>query len=207
MVLPSPSSAAATAVYSSKALDLLTADDSRALEEEEECFDGLPSSASGPPPVFDIPWEVTSTLGTGPYASFSTEKVGATFGTSLLEEGFQANHLNQDAAFRALIPRDQGVAVGLFGDAFSQPGTPHYEFHRSLEGFWDQFRKGGRRFGDIPTNGQYGQAVENALRAAGVPPEEVKRLSSLAAEQRLAFGLRADAKIPRVPCRFGPKKR
>ena len=81
----------------------------------------------------------------------------------------QAHHLNQDAAFRDVIPTKEGMSVKLEGNAFTEPGTPHYEAHRSMEGFWNQFRRGGDRHGDIPTNLEYTRAVYDSMRAAGLP--------------------------------------
>ncbi|AHE72928.1 hypothetical protein M942_11850 [Enterobacter ludwigii] len=47
----------------------------------------------------------------------------------------QSHHLNQDAAFRDIIPTNSGAAIKLEGNAFTQPGIPHYEAHKSLEQF------------------------------------------------------------------------
>lgn len=41
----------------------------------------------------------------------------------------QAHHLNQNAAYRDVIPPEKGVSVKLEGNAFTQPGTPHYDAH------------------------------------------------------------------------------
>jgi RHS repeat-associated protein len=194
---------AASAVYMTKALEVLSSYEKQQLEDNEGCVEETPSTGREPPPEFLVPWQASPALGSGSYSEFFYKKEGAEFGASLLVEGFQANHLNQNAAFRAVIPRDQGIATGLQGDALRQPGTPHYEFHRSLEEFWEPFRKSNK----VPTNAQYGQAVERALTAAGVAPKEVKRLSALAAEQRAAFGLKPSTNVPRVPCRFGPKRK
>jgi len=117
-----------------------------------------------------------------------------------LEPGFQANHLNQNAAFRDVIPRDEGVVVAMRGNAFTEPGTPHYEFHRSLEQFWDQFRPpGGARIGELPTNAEYGAALQNALHAGSVSPSEAARLADAARAHRVVYGLTDDLPVPRIP--------
>ncbi|HLY89154.1 MAG TPA: LysM peptidoglycan-binding domain-containing protein, partial [Acetobacteraceae bacterium] len=67
----------------------------------------------------------------GPYGDLTAELKGT---------GIQANHLNQDAAFRDLIPRNDGLAVGMRGNAFTEVGSAHYEFHSSLEEFWSPYR-------------------------------------------------------------------
>ncbi|WP_158253798.1 LysM peptidoglycan-binding domain-containing protein [Chromobacterium alticapitis] len=116
-----------------------------------------------------------------------------------LDDGFQAHHLNQNAAFNSVIPKDEGFSIGIRGNAFTEAGTPHYDFHSSLERFWDSYRKGGDLFGEVPTNAQYGDAVTQALRDSGLSESEAQRLSDLAKQNRHAFGLRPEASVPRVP--------
>lgn len=52
----------------------------------------------------------------------------------------QSHHLNQEAAYRDVIPTNKGAAIKLEGNAFTAPGTPHYEAHKSFEVFWSQYR-------------------------------------------------------------------
>ena len=120
--------------------------------------------------------------------------------------GQQANHLNQNATYRGIIPEEDGLSHALRGNAFTEPGTPHFEFHWSLEGFWNQYRRGGASFGSSPTNAQYGQALRQALEAAGLSPAEAAELAAQAARQRAAFGLLDDAFVPRIPGRL-PQRR
>jgi RHS repeat-associated protein len=127
--------------------------------------------------------------GAQPYRNFSRR----------LPSGWQANHLNQDAAFRNDIPSSEGLTVPMFGDAIQAPGTQHYQFHRYLEGFWSQFRRGGSREGERPTNGEYGRALEEALVTAGFPAVQARAYSADAARQREQHGLRESELVPRVP--------
>jgi len=120
--------------------------------------------------------------------------------------GHQANHLNQNAAYKPIIHQDEGLSHHLSGDAFTQPGTPHFEFHRSLEGFWNQYRPNGSLFGQRPTNAQYGLALRQALEAAGVSTVQAAELAAQAAIQRRALGLLDDALVPRIPRRL-PQRR
>ena len=122
-----------------------------------------------------------------------------------LEEGFQANHLNQDAAFRDVIPSEDGLAIGMRGNAFTEPDTPHYDFHASLEQFWSQYRPNGDLFGLRPTNALYDSALQDALQAGGFSPDEAARLANQAAQQRLQFGLIPEQPVPRVPGRLPQK--
>lgn len=117
--------------------------------------------------------------------------------------GQQANHLNQNAAYKGIIPEEDGLSHALRGDAFKDRGTPHYEFHRSLEQFWDQFRRRrgveGPRFNQKPTNAEFGQALQRSLEAAGLSPVEAAELAARARAQRLAYGLLDDMPVPNVP--------
>ena len=116
-----------------------------------------------------------------------------------LDDGFQAHHLNQNAIFSSVIPKDEGFAVGIRGNAFTGWGTPHYEFHSSMEKFLDSYRKDGELFGELPTNAEYGDAVTKALQNSGLSRTEAQRLSDLAKQNRDAFRLSPDATIPRIP--------
>jgi len=107
--------------------------------------------------------------------------------------------MNQNAAFNSVIPKDEGFAIGIRGNAFTELGTPHYEFHRSLENFWDSYRKGGDLFGEVPTNSQYGDAIEQALKDFGINGLETQRLSDLANTNRELYGLMPEDIIPRIP--------
>ncbi len=118
-----------------------------------------------------------------------------------LPEGFQANHLNQNAVYRAIIPQNEGLAVGVRGDAFAEPGTPHYNFHQSMEQFWEQYRTGALR-GLRPTNSEYSQALVEALQAGSYSPTQAADLAAQAAAQRAAYGLPEAAPVPRIPGRI-----
>jgi hypothetical protein len=120
---------------------------------------------------------------------------------SILPSGFQVNHLNQNAAYQDVIPSGEGISIGMEGNAITQPGTPHYLFHQSLERFWDRYRRGGPLWGEVPTNAQYGQALQQALEASGLSPGDASYLAQRAAEQRVAYGLRGSGPVPRVPGR------
>jgi hypothetical protein len=119
-----------------------------------------------------------------------------------LPPGFQAHHLNQNAAFREVIPQNDGIAVGMRGNAFTEPGTPHYMFHQSLEQFWEPYRSGGNLHSKAPTNAMYGEALQRALQAGGLSPEEASYLASQAANQRASYGLIESAAVPNVPSRM-----
>lgn len=114
----------------------------------------------------------------------------------------QSHHLNQDATYRDLIPTDKGAAIKLEGNAFTQPGTPHYEAHKSLEQFWDQYRKGGELYGSRPTNLQYTQALKRSLEATGLPASKVAEAIKYAIHNRVQYGALGGMRVPRIPGRI-----
>jgi hypothetical protein len=124
-----------------------------------------------------------------------------------LPRGFQANHLNQNGVYGGFIPKDEGLSVAMRGDIIAEPGTPHYNYHRSLEQFWEQYRDGGSLESKMPTNAEYGEAVKQALIAAALSPAQASDLAEQAAAQRTAYGLSESAAVPRIPRAIWPRRR
>jgi hypothetical protein len=116
-----------------------------------------------------------------------------------LPPGFQANHLNQHRVYGGVIPRNEGLSVAMRGDVLTEPGTPHYNFHRSLEQFWEPCRKGGSLQSSKPTNAEYGEAMRRALVASGFSDAQVSNLAAQAAAQRVAGGLSESEAVPLIP--------
>jgi hypothetical protein len=124
-----------------------------------------------------------------------------------LPRGFQANHLNQNGAYGGFIPKNEGLSVAMRGNIIAEPGTPHYNYHRSLEKFWEQYRRGSSLESKIPTNAEYGEAVKQALIASGLFPAQASDLAEQAAAQRVAYGLSESAPVPRIPRAIWPRRR
>ncbi|HHX2516567.1 TPA: RHS repeat-associated core domain-containing protein, partial [Neisseria subflava] len=123
-----------------------------------------------------------------------------------IKDGQQSHHLNQDAAFRSKIPREEGAAIKLKGNAFRDIGSDHYNVHKELEKFWDQYRRGGSKFGQVPTIGEYNKALENSLKQTSMSPQErCKALSSAKRNQR-RYCLTEDDLVPRIPERINKKR-
>ncbi|WP_258073337.1 hypothetical protein [Brevibacillus laterosporus] len=117
--------------------------------------------------------------------------------------GKQKHHLNQDAAYGSVIPTNKGVTIELEGDIMRGPvGTPHYKAHQEMEKFWDQFRKGTKKFpagaraGEYPTNLEYTRALKRSLESAGLSPEQVKKSLQAAIHQRVKYGLLGGMEVP-----------
>ncbi len=122
-----------------------------------------------------------------------------------IRDGAQSHHLNQDAAFRSVIPREEGAAIKLRGNAFTERGSQHYEAHREMEAFWNQFRNGGTRSGEVPTIAEYNQALEQSLRSAGLSARDTYDAVSSATRQQARYGLNPTDPVPRIPGRINQR--
>ena len=111
----------------------------------------------------------------------------------------QAHHLNQNAAFRDVIPKNDGLSVELEGNAFKDIGSSHYSAHKNLEEFWNNFRLRGGKYGDIPTISDYNSALYDSLRAAGLTDAQAKSAVQSAIKQQSQYGLVGDSLVPRIP--------
>ena len=114
----------------------------------------------------------------------------------------QAHHLNQNAAYKDVIPPEKGISVKLEGNAFTQPETPHYMIYDLLEEFWNQFRRGGDRYGELPTNIEYSKAVLDSLKKIGYSKQEALEITRQSIRQRVEYGLSGGDLVPRIPVRI-----
>ncbi|WP_255290832.1 hypothetical protein [Bacillus cereus] len=89
----------------------------------------------------------------------------------------QAHHLNQDAAFRDYIPRNDGLSVKLEGNIFKDIDSPHYNAHKSLEDFWNIYRKNGDLAGLKPNLTDYNNALRDSLINVGLSRSTSKQSS------------------------------
>ncbi|WP_129710114.1 ribonuclease YeeF family protein [Priestia megaterium] len=118
----------------------------------------------------------------------------------------QAHHLSQDAAFRDVIPRKEGLAIELSGNIFKDIGSPHYSAHESLEAFWNSYRRNGESFGEIPMVSEYNDALYESLKSAGLSDTQSQQAVQRAFEQQVSYGLNKDSFVPRIPGRINLPK-
>ncbi|MDF9493836.1 MULTISPECIES: type IV secretion protein Rhs [Bacillus] len=118
----------------------------------------------------------------------------------------QAHHLNQDAAFRDYIPRNDGLSVKLEGNIFKDIDSPHYNAHKSLEDFWNIYRKNGDLAGLKPNLTDYNNALRDSLINVGLSEAQVNKAVSEAIKQQINAGLLADDFVPRIPGRINLPK-
>ncbi|WP_347192248.1 type IV secretion protein Rhs [Bacillus sp. Ab-1751] len=118
----------------------------------------------------------------------------------------QAHHLNQDAAFRDYIPRNDGLSVKLEGNIFKDIDSPHYNAHKSLEDFWNIYRENGDLAGLKPNLTDYNNALRDSLINVGLSEAQVNKAVSEAIKQQINAGLLADDFVPRIPGRINLPK-
>ena len=116
----------------------------------------------------------------------------------------QAHHINQNAAYKDVIPKNEGMSVKLEGNAFTQPGTPHYEVHNQMETFWNQYRRGGSRAatGTMPSNLEYSNAMLKALKESGLSKTQAMQVIKESVNERIEYGLLGGMEVPRLPGRI-----
>jgi RHS repeat-associated protein len=119
----------------------------------------------------------------------------------------QSHHLNQNAAFKSVIPENEAVAVKLEGNAITEIGSPHYNAHESLESFWQPYRRGGDLHPTVPTNKEYTRALHQSLLDSGMSDANAWHATKAAMKQRVEYGLKGIDEVPRVPQRMGQKHR
>ena len=115
-------------------------------------------------------------------------------------QGANRNHVNQTALFPG-IPRNDGMTVSHPGSGSSSSdfGKPHYEFHRTLELWQDQFRRGGPRAQEGATVAEYNEALRRAFFDAGHSRVQVDTLMSVAVREQLSHGYVAGSKLAIPP--------
>ena len=117
----------------------------------------------------------------------------------------QSHHLNQDAAFRDVIPREEGMAIKLEGNIFTDIGSPHYNAHKSMEEFWSKYRKAGELYGSQPQMVEYNKALYEALQNTGLSKEQSIQAMREAVKQQLDYGLSSKMDVPRIPGKINLK--
>ncbi len=118
----------------------------------------------------------------------------------------QAHHLNQNAAFKDIIPKNDGLCVELEGNAFKDIGSAHYSAHKNLENYWNNFRTKGDLYRDIPTISDYNSALYDSLRAAGLTDTQAKIAVQNAIKQQSKYGLSGESLVPKIPGMINFKK-
>lgn len=117
----------------------------------------------------------------------------------------QVHHLSQNAAFKDKIKRNDGLCVVVEGNAFKDVGSSHYKVHESTEKFWDQYRAGGSKSGEVVKTSDYNKATYNALKDAGFSDINAAYATSRAVSQQNSSGVGKN--IKKTPRKIYQRKR
>ena len=118
----------------------------------------------------------------------------------LKEEDGQSHHLNQDAAFKDVIPTDEAITIKLEGNILTEKDSSHYKAHEAMEAFWDDYREpDGKYMDEMPTIQQYNEALNGSMLNAGFTNDEADLIVEVAAHQQRAFGLNETDDVLRIP--------
>ncbi|WP_297429675.1 hypothetical protein [Clostridium sp.] len=110
----------------------------------------------------------------------------------------QSHCLNQDAAYREIIPKEEGLAIDADGNVFMDSESSHYKAHESMEQFWDKYRQGGKLYRTKPTVGEYNSALKESMVNAGFSEGDADLITEIAANQQRAYGLTEADEVPRI---------
>ena len=111
----------------------------------------------------------------------------------------QTHHLNQDAAFKDVIPSEEGLSIKLEGNILKDINSPHYRAHEIMEKFWDKYRNVKGISVESPTIAEYNSALKKSLLHAGLTKRQVKQIMLKVIEQQQEYGLTLDSFVPRIP--------
>lgn len=78
--------------------------------------------------------------------------------------------------------------------------------HANLESFWNNYRKGGNLYREMPTISEYNTALNDSLKAAGLTDAQAEQAVQSAINQQLNYGLSEDVFVPRIPGRINYAK-
>ncbi|MEB3025544.1 MULTISPECIES: T7SS effector LXG polymorphic toxin [unclassified Parvimonas] len=111
----------------------------------------------------------------------------------------QTHHLNQDAAFKGVIPSEEGLSIKLEGNILTDIDSPHYRAHEIMEKFWDKYRNVKCLNKQYPTIAEHNCALKESLLHAGLTKRQVKQIMLKVIEQQQEYGLTLDSFVPRIP--------
>ena len=118
----------------------------------------------------------------------------------------QRHHLNQNAAFRKVIPRGKGICIKLVGNILTDINSAHYNAHKTMEAFWDRYRNDGPFAGKKPTISEYNAALYDSMKAAGLNDAQAEMVTQAAIDQQLEYGLTGDMPVPKIPRKINLRK-
>ena len=113
--------------------------------------------------------------------------------------GVQLHHLNQQGVFGETIPYRDGVCMMVRGNAITEKRSEHNLLHTWTEGFFDNYRAGGKYEGELSTVGEYNIENAKSIGNAGFGNDLVEAFINAAVQEQFDYGFSMDELIPRIP--------
>ena len=115
----------------------------------------------------------------------------------------QAHHVAPNAMYRDIIARNEGIAISLPGNVFTNPESAHGKAHNHTETRLDEYRALNIR----PTNREACEIFLASLQTAGVNKNVAEFSLDWMIRQQMEHGIYPDMPIPRMPKKIHFKKK
>lgn len=107
----------------------------------------------------------------------------------------QAHHIAQNAIYGETVPKQQGIAISLRGNALTEFQSPHNDVHRIGEQIIDIYRRGGT----APTNEKMYEIYAGELQAAGLNENIIEHAVYQVIQQHMEYGILPGDTIQKMP--------
>lgn len=107
----------------------------------------------------------------------------------------QAHHIAQNAIYGETVPKQQGIAISLRGNALTEFQSPHNDVHRIGEQIIDTYRRGGT----APTNEKMYEIYAGELQAAGLNENIIEHAVYQVIQQHMEYGILPGDTIQKMP--------
>ena len=107
----------------------------------------------------------------------------------------QAHHIAQNAIYGKTVPKQQGVAVSLRGNALTEFQSPHNDVHRIGEQIIDTYREDGT----TPTNEKMYEIYVGELQASGLNENIIEHAVYQVIQQHMEYGILPGDAIQKMP--------
>ncbi len=115
----------------------------------------------------------------------------------------QAHHVAPNAIYRDTTARNEGIAISLPGNVFTNPESAHGKAHNHTETRLDEYRALNIR----PTNREACEIFLASLQTAGVNKNVAEFSLDWMIRQQMEHGIYPDMPIPRMPKKIHFKKK
>ncbi len=116
--------------------------------------------------------------------------------------GMQAHHIAQNAIYRKMVPKSQGIAATVSGDVFRNPDSQHARLHDFYDNELEKLLAGS----GAPRNKEALEIFAHGMQNAGYSPIVIEYAIEQVICQWGVYGVKLDDPIPHIPRRTNYKK-